>query len=304
MRSLNTKIKADFVRKETSIIGPVSGADCFAQQFSGTDAYKRPKSWYKSGMTNGSEPMGSDANQTSIDVETPKKSRPRSLTFTRSKGDSNPKKERPMSHSRTKSSDSTSVNSFTSSTTAQGLPFLNRTPKVASPEDCISYLKKVRQPQLVEVGRIQKLRQLLRNETVSWVDAFVDKGGMTEVVGLLYRIIEIEWRYVHFLDRCMLKALTNDQGRARGHSSPRDVTLLESLVHHDLSSSTAGGNPVCPLPYPAGYAIRQRKERTKRVHHAWDHHQLTIYLPIHRTSRPQGLPGADTTMLFARSIQA
>ena len=63
-----------------------------------------------------------------------------------------------------------------------------------APDDFIAYLRTVRQPPRVEVGRVQKLRKLLRNETVAWVDDFLAQGGMDEVVGLLYRIIEIEWR--------------------------------------------------------------------------------------------------------------
>lgn len=66
------------------------------------------------------------------------------------------------------------------------------------PEEYISYLREVQMPVSVEVGKLQKLRQLLRNETVAWVDVFITRGGMTEIVGLLYRIIQVEWRYVDF----------------------------------------------------------------------------------------------------------
>ena len=52
-------------------------------------------------------------------------------------------------------------------------------------------------PQQLEVGRIQKLRQLLLNETVAWVDTFISDGGMIELVNLLYRIIDIQWREDH-----------------------------------------------------------------------------------------------------------
>ena len=194
MRSLNTKIKADFINKETSVAGSASSADSLTQQCSDTHTRHRATT------NDGSNLTSSETSAAIIDMETPKKSRPRSLTFTRTKGDATTKKDRPVSRSRTKSSDATSSESLTSSGAAQALSFMNRTPKVALPEDFISYLQKVRQPQVVEVGRIQKLRQLLRNETVLWVDTFIGKEGMAEVVGLLYRIIEIEWRYVRSLD--------------------------------------------------------------------------------------------------------
>jgi hypothetical protein len=66
--------------------------------------------------------------------------------------------------------------------------------KPAVPEDYIGYLRKVQKPESVEVGKIHKLRQLLRNETVGWVESFIAQDGMTELVGLLYRIIKVEWR--------------------------------------------------------------------------------------------------------------
>lgn len=55
-------------------------------------------------------------------------------------------------------------------------------------------MRKVQKPQDVEVGKLHKLRQLLRNETLEWVDGFMRQGGMTELVGLLHRIMEVEWR--------------------------------------------------------------------------------------------------------------
>ena len=64
------------------------------------------------------------------------------------------------------------------------------------PDDYISYLKKVQQPEVVEVGKVHKLRQLLRNETVDWVNTFIVQGGMMKLVELLHRINKVEWRYV------------------------------------------------------------------------------------------------------------
>jgi hypothetical protein len=44
------------------------------------------------------------------------------------------------------------------------------------------------------VGKLHKLRLLLRNETVSWVNGFIAEGGMDEIVQLIYRIMKMEWR--------------------------------------------------------------------------------------------------------------
>lgn len=63
-------------------------------------------------------------------------------------------------------------------------------------DDFVTYLTKVSKPELVEVGRLHKLRLLLRNESVAWTDNFIRLGGMEEIVGLLYRTLAIEWRFV------------------------------------------------------------------------------------------------------------
>lgn len=64
------------------------------------------------------------------------------------------------------------------------------------PGDFVTYLRKVQQPELVEVGKLHKLRLLLRNETVAWTEEFIRQGGMKEIVELLHRIMAVEWRYV------------------------------------------------------------------------------------------------------------
>ncbi|KAK5661997.1 hypothetical protein OQA88_10108 [Cercophora sp. LCS_1] len=65
------------------------------------------------------------------------------------------------------------------------------------PADFVAYLRKVQKPELVEVGKLHKLRLLLRNETVAWTEEFIRQGGMEEIVGLLHRIMAVEWREEH-----------------------------------------------------------------------------------------------------------
>jgi hypothetical protein len=64
----------------------------------------------------------------------------------------------------------------------------------ADPSDFVHYLREIQKPEMIEVGKVHKLRLLLRNETVSWVDTFIADGGMDEIVQLLYRIMKVEWR--------------------------------------------------------------------------------------------------------------
>lgn len=122
------------------------------------------------------------------------KSRPRSWNFTLSKGDTSPVKKQKgdgtLGHSRGRSVE---IPRGAIQNTGPLSPALQ--PDVsADPDDFVHYLREVQKPELVEVGKLHKLRILLRNEKVAWVDSFISIGGMDEVIGLIYRIIKVEWR--------------------------------------------------------------------------------------------------------------
>ncbi|MCJ1284361.1 hypothetical protein MMC26_003692 [Xylographa opegraphella] len=197
MRTLDTNIKADFIRQHnTGSAFTVAGTPVEPVCTSRPSTAKIPKSESK---TFRKGPSAHAINE----PESHKKSRPRSLTFTISKGNHSfgrKKGERLALHERTKSASivpSASASSLASPGLSQSLGHLLNPSKQSVPEDFVKYLRKVQRPQYVEVGRLQKLRQLLRNETVSWVNSFIVQGGMVEIVGLLYRIIDIEWREEH-----------------------------------------------------------------------------------------------------------
>ena len=197
MRSLDTNIKADFIKKDKAGLGSGSSTEGMMPHLSRPSTGKRSQ-------TDDITAYGTVESMALADsTESPKKARPRSRTFTFSKGGQSPSKkqksERPISHQRTKSgglTPSASSTSLASDGLAQGSSSLGRVNTAAVPQDYIGYLKKVQAPDLVEVGKIHKLRQLLRNETVDWIDSFVMQDGMAELVGLLYRIIKVEWRCV------------------------------------------------------------------------------------------------------------
>ena len=190
MRSLDTNIKANFIKQDKAGSGSTSSTEGLAVQYTRPNTGKRCKT--DEGV------IGNEAEQTKN--ETPKKSRPRSLTFTFSKGDHSPsKRQKSSSHDRTRFGEVTPRTSLQHPSPARlghGTSSFGKTDKFALPEQVIEYLRQVQQPQLVEVGKIQKLRQLLRNETVGWVEMFIAHGGMAETVGLLYRTIAVEWRCV------------------------------------------------------------------------------------------------------------
>lgn len=140
-----------------------------------------------------------------------KKSRTRSFTLSRGGGkksapSSPTKKSKPEGsigrHFRTKSTDSVPItgerpsSSSGSGSTSSGGGILSKIKLQQGPVDYVNYLRKVQKPEVVEVGKLHKLRLLLRNETVTWTEEFIRQGGMEEIVGLLHRIMEVEWRYV------------------------------------------------------------------------------------------------------------
>ena len=199
MRSLDTNIKADFIKKDKLSLGSAQSTESASSQSSRPSAGKRSQTDDPTAHDTGDfeDPTGS--------IESPKKARPRSRTFTFSKSGQSPSKkqksERPTSHHRTKSgglTPSASSTSLVSDGVGQGSSSLSGAYKSTMPEDYIKYLKEVQAPDMVEVGKIHKLRQLLRNETVDWIDSFIVRDGMTELVNLLYRIIKVEWRCVNF----------------------------------------------------------------------------------------------------------
>ena len=63
------------------------------------------------------------------------------------------------------------------------------------PEEFLDYLR-IATPDTAEVGWLHKLKLILRNERLSWVEAFLSGGGFTYMVNLLYALLDLEWRYV------------------------------------------------------------------------------------------------------------
>ena len=192
MRSVDTSVKVEFIRSSLVEGGSTSSKES-ASAAVPWDLGSKPSS------------RGKDfGNTTVIEAGEPssptKRSRPRSRTFTFHKRDTSSKRDqstgrkvraeeskassRPVSREIPRSDSSVSLGTLNG-----GVP--------SFPEDFVFYLKDTQKPQEVEVGKMHKLRLLLRNETVAWVDAFINLGGMGEVISLLYRIIAVEWREEH-----------------------------------------------------------------------------------------------------------
>lgn len=149
----------------------------------------------------------SDTSMEASTVATPdpadiKKKKHRSLTFSKagsSKGLPSPtKKSKPEGtlgrHFRSKSTDSVVSDRPSSSASSSSTGILSKAKGQQRPLEFVTYLRKVQKPENVEVGKLHKLRILLRNETVAWTEEFIRQGGMKEIVDLLHRIMEVEWR--------------------------------------------------------------------------------------------------------------
>lgn len=180
MRNLNSTIKMEFVR----------------QDWAENEAKKlnRPP-------TNDSDDSGVYAGKSSVrDANDKKHTRGRSFTFSRNswKIGSSPskgkKKDAPAKgHTRNKSTESVASERPSSAGSYTGSGIIAKVTG-QQPSDFVNYLRKVQKPQLVEVGKLHKLRLLLRNERVAWTEDFIRQGGMKEIVGLLERIMNVEWR--------------------------------------------------------------------------------------------------------------
>lgn len=191
MRSMDLKIKADFVKSHR-----VESGSSTASTSNIEDLRPSSRSPAKS-----QSPKKADKEQ----LESKRsRSRPRSRAFTLSRDKSPSKKQKSeedgVSRSRPKSIEIVrpgSSRSVVSNASFVSVASIGRPDSAASPGDFVHYLREVQKPGLVEIGKIHKLRILLRNESISWTDTFITEGGMDEVVGLIHRIISVEWREEH-----------------------------------------------------------------------------------------------------------
>jgi hypothetical protein len=196
MRGLKPEVKAGLIKGER--IGSGSSISSVESELSGFRSSARSPT---------KDASYSSGNNEDRKESKRSRSRPRSRVFTLTKReDSSPTKKhkseesaRSRSKTRPKSVDvSTSrPGSSRSMQSSSSLTSLASPESATSPSDFIHYLREVQRPELVEVGKMHKLRILLRNESVMWTDAFTKKGGMDEIVQLLYRIVKVEWREEH-----------------------------------------------------------------------------------------------------------
>ncbi|RDA92476.1 hypothetical protein CP533_6464 [Ophiocordyceps camponoti-saundersi (nom. inval.)] len=222
MRNLNDTIKTEFIRQDWAEMQAAARAD----------------------SSDASAPAIFTPASSDCDDERPKRrGRGRSFTFSRGKKESRSSSKKPKPDGttlgrnlRSKSTDSVASErplSVGPSTGSSSL--LSKMKLQQGPGDYVSYLAKVQKPEAVEVGRLHKLRLLLRNETVAWTEDFIQQGGMEQIVGLLHRIMAVEWREEHedallHENLLCLKALTTTARAMEYLDSVQDL-LFPRLLH-------------------------------------------------------------------------
>jgi hypothetical protein len=281
MRNLNSTIKLEFIRQDWAET---------AQAGKQSQDVKRP------GAEDSDTSMAAADGEAQGDDKKKKHSRGRSLhTLSRAMGRDKSReksKSRPPAgpskkksegtlgrHFRSKSSENVSGDSRPSSSSgASGILAKIKGHVAGGPLDYVAYLRKVQKPELVEVGKLHKLRLLLRNETVAWAEDFIREGGMKEIVDLLHRIMNVEWRFVSpspFLSLPMtsrLLTLRCQQRGARRRSPARKPPVSESPMHHGLSPPVPSHHPRNPLPSLAAHDLRPGEERPLGIHNPQHHH--------------------------------
>ncbi|PNS16559.1 GTPase-binding protein rid1 [Sphaceloma murrayae] len=193
MRSLTLHVKADFVKQDEKASrpsSPVKKPSSETIQTSRDDDVDERKT----------RNIGNETNNK--DNKSPsKRERPRSRTFNFTKSDNSPTKKQKAASRPTSIQDANQLVRTESATpNAESLrigSFGKSTQRPSLPEDYVEYLRQMQDPTKAEVGRVHKLRILLRNETVAWTDSFIELGGMREIIALLHRIMAIEWREDH-----------------------------------------------------------------------------------------------------------
>jgi hypothetical protein len=66
-----------------------------------------------------------------------------------------------------------------------------------TPEVFVQWLKSYKSTDInMDVGRVKKLRMLLRNEVTTWVADFLDAGGYVRILERIQDLLDVEWRWV------------------------------------------------------------------------------------------------------------
>jgi len=217
LRALDPRVKADFIKqdKEESNISPGSSMDSRHGTTTRSMSPQKRPALTSFGKSSGATVRSESPTKKSFDIgrgsETTTKSKHLSFNQILKKtasstslanltsGDrsfrrKNKEEKRPTSSHSNKglqlnNTFSSSTHSLVLSGQSNGEVYAKR------PEEFLEYLKSAT-PDTAEVGWLHKLKLMLRNERLSWVETFLNGGGFTYMVNLLYALLDLEWRLV------------------------------------------------------------------------------------------------------------
>lgn len=184
MRNLSDIIKMEFIR----------------QDWAEMQAARQERSEARDKAERANRRLSTTVAASECEEEKSRRGRGRSFTFSRAKKESRSPSKKPKGegtlgrHFKSKSAESVASERSPSPGPSPGMGLLSKFKAQQSPGEYVAYLRRVQKPELVEVGRLHKLRLLLRNETVAWIEDFIQQGGLREIVQLLGRIMQVEWR--------------------------------------------------------------------------------------------------------------
>lgn len=195
MRGLDPRVKQELIKHDNKMPSIPAEKD----RSSSKSFWDPIKSRSARSKTRKDEDSGDNASLDDDDKSTTpsKRGRSRGRTFTFTKKDRSQSRRarsnsRPRSLMSLKNLSSSSVDSIGKQKTSTQQP---TSASHESAEEYVSYLKSESKPENFQVGRIHKLRLLLRNETISWIESFIERGGMTSLIDLIRRTMKLEWRY-------------------------------------------------------------------------------------------------------------
>lgn len=229
MRNLDVKVKQEFIRKEAQMEKSAeSGSTSSSSALSGIFG-RRPQTAHSGKLD--TRPKSKEGDKNSDAPGSPsKKNRPRSRTFGASKDKESSTSGILGSPKKQKSADSGHTGEkslrvkgiiFPPSSTAVIPNSGSSSPTMVptfTPQEWVEWLRGAAKPKNkghkmfvedadskghtggergmkdVEISALHKLRLVLRNERLRWVERFVELGGMRAVWDVLERVLCIEWR--------------------------------------------------------------------------------------------------------------
>ncbi|KAI5821442.1 armadillo-type protein [Pyronema omphalodes] len=228
MRALDVRIKQDFLQKDRQAerAGKEAEATLEAPTLTssithGLGIFKRPKTANSGEEKPRPKSKGKDSIAPDQNISPIKKLRPRSRTFGSSKDKDAPSNSGGTKRSKGGDDKISKGKIFFPPSSTSAVPTVGSTSPASmatlQPEEWVHWLREngtrknfghglfaeddmpefEKNMQEVDVAVLHKLRLVLRNETLRWVESFTKLGGMEAIWAMIERVLGVEWREDH-----------------------------------------------------------------------------------------------------------